>query len=344
MNHYNNYNKVIEMKYNKIQKIGLMLVSIACGLSSSFTSANEYNLDLAGASPGGLWAMIGAGVNQAVKAENPKSTITYQTSGGGLANIGLLERDGASMAIIHDAELLIAKNGSAPFTAPITDLRVLAYLYTWAPMQPVISKSFAEKWKISSFEDIAKVKAPITIAINKRGNVTSQVAEKMLEAIGASIDNIESWGGRVIYAASGEQTTLMKDRRVDMFMNGLFVGHRGIMQVASSIDVSLLPLSEKTIKTVSEQTGSEPFVIPGDSYKWAPNDIPGVALGAALVVRQDMDSEVAYNLTKALFKNYKKIAGVHRAMNALTPEIMASMKVVPYHKGARRYLKEVGKL
>ena len=61
-------------------------------------------------------------------------------------------------------------------------------------------------------------------------------------------------------------------------------------------------------------------------------------------MRRDMDSEVAYNLTKALFKNYKKIAGVHRAMNALTPEIMASMKVVPYHKGARRYLKEVGKL
>jgi TRAP-type uncharacterized transport system substrate-binding protein len=33
---------------------------------------------------------------------------------------------------------------------------------------------------------------------------------------------------------------------------------------------------------------------------------------------------------------------VHPAMRALTPEVMASIDVVPFHAGALRYLKEVG--
>lgn len=55
-----------------------------------------------------------------------------------------------------------------------------------------------------------------------------------------------------------------------------------------------------------------------------------------------MDDETAYNLTKAIFENYEQVAGVHPAMKALTPEVMASVDVVPYHPGALKYLKEAG--
>lgn len=322
--------------------VGCFLVALSCLFSVSQASAEEYKLTVAGASPGGLWSLIGAGIDQAVKAEYPGSTVTYQTSGGGIANAMLLERNESNMAIIHDAELLMAKKGKAPFPAPITDLRVLCYLYTWAPMQAVISKSFAEKYGISTFADIAKVKPPITVTINKRGNVTADVALEMLKAIGATPENIEKWGGKIIYAASGEQSTLMQDRRVDMMINGLFVGQKSILQIASNIDVKLLPLSAETIKAVASETGTAPYLIPKGAYSWSENPVPTVALGAALVVRKDMDDKTAYNLTKALFDHYKKIGAVHKAMQALTPKVMASVQVVPYHEGAKRYLKEIG--
>lgn len=330
------------MKYQILKKIGCYIAVIGCLFGSSVASAEEYKMTLAGASPGGLWALIGAGVDQAVKAEYPGSTITYQTSGGGIANVALLSRNDSNLAIIHDVELQMANRGRAPFIEPITNLRTLCYLYTWAPMQAVMSKSFAEKYGITNFSDIAKVKPPITITVNKRGNVTAEVALSMLEAIGATQDEIESWGGKIIYAASGEQTSLMQDRRADLMLNGIFVGHRAITQIASSIDVTLLSLSEDTITKVSGEMGVAPFTIPANAYSWEPEEVKGVALGAALVVREDMDEETAYNLTKALFSNYQKISAVHNAMKALTPEVMASLKVVPYHDGAKRYLKESG--
>jgi hypothetical protein len=40
--------------------------------------------------------------------------------------------------------------------------------------------------------------------------------------------------------------------------------------------------------------------------------------------------------------NIDKMKGVHKSMQALTPELMASVKVVPYHPGAARAYKEAG--
>ncbi|QOR37974.1 TAXI family TRAP transporter solute-binding subunit [Billgrantia diversa] len=321
----------------------MAMALVVPGLMMNAASAQEYNLTVAGASPGGLWSLLGAGLDSALKAEYSGSTVTYQTSGGGIANVAVLQRGDASLGIVEDAVLQLARDGEDPFREAVNDdIRVLSYLYTWAPMQAVIREEFAEKHGISSFEDIAEVKPPITIAINKRGNIASSVAEAMLEAIGAGPEEIKSWGGDIIYAASSEQSGLIQDRRIDMFLNSLFVGQSSIMQAASSVDVNLLPLSEDVIQEVTEKTGTNAFTIPGGAYEWAPDETPTVSISATLAVRSDMDEAMAYNLTKALYENYEKISGVHPAMESLTPEIMANVEVVPYHDGAERYLKEVG--
>lgn len=317
-----------------------LLMSTAPAVAESET---EYNLTVAGASPGGLWSLLGAGLDAALKAEYPGSTVTYQTSGGGIANVMVLKRGDASLAIIEDAVLRLASEGEAPFREPAKDdIRILSYLYTWAPMQAFIREEFADEYGIETFSDIAEVKPPITIAINKRGNIASSVAVAMLKAIGAGPEQIKSWGGDIIYAASGEQSNLIQDRRIDMFLNSLFVRQSSIMQAATSVDLDLLPLSDETIKKVAEKTGTQPFVIPGGAYEWINEDTPTVSISAALAVRSDMKDETAYKLTKALYENFEKIANVHPAMKRLNPRIMASAEVIPYHDGALRYLKEAG--
>lgn len=326
-----------------IKKSLMAMALVAPGLMMNVASAQSYNLTVSGASPGGLWSLLGAGLDSALKEDFPGSTVTYQTSGGGIANVAILQRDDANLAIIEDSVLQLARDGEAPFREPVNDdIRVLAYLYTWSPMQAVIRESVAERYGIKNFEDISEVEAPLTIAINRRGNIASNISEVMLETIGAGPDELKSWGGDIIYAASGEQTSLIQDRRIDMFLNSLFVGQASIMQAASSVDLKLLSLADETINIVAERAGANPFVIPGGAYEWAPGDTPTVTVSAALAVRSDMDEDMAYDLTKAFYENYEKIAGVHSAMRTLTPEIMASVEVVPYHNGAARYLSEVG--
>jgi TRAP transporter TAXI family solute receptor len=319
--------------------IGLTLSLFCLG-----ATAQTYKLTLSGASPSGLWSVLGVGINGAVNSEYPGSNVTYQTSGGGLANIALLDQGKVELGIAHDAELRIATAGDKPFVKPITSLRAIALLYNWAPMQMVITKAFAEKYGIHSFDDIAIKKPPLRVSFNKRGNITEHVAVKMFNAMGVNLDDIKKWGGDVIYAASDEQGDLMKDNRIDMLTNGVFVRTSFIVQAGDAVNLVLLPVSEKVIQQVSKELGVERFVVKGGSYTWQPEDVPTVALGAALVVNSKMDDKVAYDLAKALYTHIDKLRGAHSTMKAITPEFLAKQRVIPYHKGAETYYRELGLL
>lgn len=322
----------------------IIVFGLALALSSLVAKAEPYKMTLSGASPSGLWTMIGIGIDGAVKESFPGSSITYQTSGGGLANIALLDQGKVELGIAHDAELRIATLGARPFSKPVTSLRALALLYNWAPMQMVMSKAFAEKYKIHSFDDIAIKKPPLRIALNKRGNITEHVAVEMFKAIGVTLDDIKKWGGDVIYAASDEQGDLMKDKRIDMFANGVFVRTSFIVQAGDAVELVLLPVSEAVVNTVSQELSVAPFTIKAGSYAWQPTDVPTVALSAVLVVNSKMDDKVAHDLAAALHKHVDKLQGAHGSLKAITPEFLASQKIVPYHKGAEDYYREAGLL
>lgn len=325
-----------------MRKLLLFSCALLLNIGAGTASAETYNYTLAGASPGGLWTSLGVGVDAAAKAAYPGSTITYQTSGGGIANIALLQQKKVQMGIVHDAELKIAVNGGAPFNKPVSELRMLANMYDWAPMFVIVTKAFADKHGLKTFEDLAAKKPPMRLVLNRRGNIAYSVGEQMLKTIGVSLDDVKKWGGEVILAASGEQTDLMKDRRADVMINSLFVRHGSLLELEQSIDIVHLPLAKKVIDQVAKEAGIKAFVIPAKSYKNQPEPIPTVTLSAGVAVNAAMDDKTAYNLTKALVEHIGKIKEVHKSMQALTPQLMASQTVVPFHPGAARYYKEAG--
>lgn len=322
-------------------------LTIAAGLAVALAGAAQaqpYQLTLAGASPGGLWSAIGLGLDKAMKAAYPGSTVTYQTSGGGIANVQLLEKQTVPLGIVHNMELRMAKNGEAPFKSKVEDLRVIGYLYNWAPVQLVMTKEFADKHGIKTFEDIAVKKPPLRVATNRRGNVVHDVVDRMFKAIGVTDKDIEKWGGSVVPAASQEQGDLMRNRRIDAIFNSLFVGQRSILEVSQAIDVVMLPVGDATIKKVTGETGTDRFVIPAKSYAFQPEATPAVSLGAMLVANKSMSDQEAYNIAKAMVEHAKEMQSVHPAMKALTPKFMTEQKAGEFHPGAAKLYKEKGLL
>jgi hypothetical protein len=318
----------------------LSAVVLAGGVAPA--TAQTYNLTLCGASPGGLWSLLGAGVDAAVKAAYPGSTVTYQTSGGGLANVALLDQGRCDLAIIHDAEAKAAIQGLEPFDAPVTSMATIAQLYTWAPMQAIVNADYAEEHGLETLEDIAEQQLPIDLVLNRRGNIVSAIGESMLNAIGASPEQIEEWGGSVTYAASGEQGDLMRDRRVDMLLNSLFVNHSSIRELASSIDVKLLPVTDETAQKVIDEWDIQRYTIPASAYDWNPQDTLTVTVSAQLFVRADAEDEFVNNIASALVEHYEELQGVHGAMKPLDVELMAGAGTVDYHPAAQAVYSQAG--
>ena len=319
----------------------VLIVCLAYGCTQKETT-RVLNLTLCGASPSGLWSLLAAGIDSAMKELYQNSTVTYQTSGGGFANVRGLREARCDLALIHDAEATIAWNGEQPFNKSHTGLRTIAVLYNWAPLQLIISKTFVEKHKVYSLEDIVEKKVPIRILLNRRGNISSQVGEAMLNAAGATLEDIANWGGTVTFSASEEQGDLMRNRRADAVLNSLFVGHNSILQIADAVDVTLLPVSQKTASKVAEQFGIIEYTIPGGSYEWTPEPILTVSLSAHLFALENYPGQIISNLTEALTQHIDKLKVVHSAMHPLSVELMASSDTIPYHDEALKVFTKLG--
>jgi TRAP-type uncharacterized transport system substrate-binding protein len=259
-----------------MRKLALTVCALAGLTLSVATQAQTYNYTLAGASPGGLWSNIGVGMDQVMKAAHPGSTVTYQTTGGGIANAQLLEQKKVQ---------------------PAKDLRPLAYLYNWSPFQLLLTKDFADRHGIKTFEDIVTKKAPVRVVLNRRGNIAYDLAVRMFAAAGASLDDIKAWGGNVVLAGSEEQGDLLKDRRVDFLFNSLFIGQRSLVEVGQALPVVMLPVSKAVIDKVAKETGADPYVIKANSYAWQPQDVPTISLGAFVVANAAMSDAEAKAIT-----------------------------------------------
>ena len=197
-------------------KLKALVIAACLGLSAGAAQAEPVNLTLSGGNPGGLWSLLGAGMDKAAKQADSDSVITYQATGGGFANIGLLGANRTDLGMVHDAEVKLALTGQEPFQAPITNMMAIGYMYNWAPMHFFLSQDLAEEYNIDSLDDIATSGAPISIGINRSGNITGNVALFMLEKAGLDEDTLNANGGSFVRAGANEQGDLMQDGRIDM--------------------------------------------------------------------------------------------------------------------------------
>ncbi|MEK9679707.1 MAG: TAXI family TRAP transporter solute-binding subunit [Rhodospirillaceae bacterium] len=310
--------------------------------------AQKYNLTLSGASPGGLWSRIGGGIDAAIAKAHPGSTVTYQTSSGGLANVPLVSRGKVPMGLATDGELSAAVKGTAPFKTGLTNVRTLFRVYTpesrFQLTHILVAKSFADKHGIKSFSDIVNKKIPMRVGINRRGNMDSNVSEAVMAQMGATKSAIEGWGGQVVHAASKELVSLALDRRIDVVNFGIAYNHPRIREIAKGVSPVLVDIPIGVASNVAKQFGGAPCGIKAGEYKWSPGAVNGVCIGAVVVVNANMDEKLAYTITKAMVEQIEEFKNKsHRLIKkTATEKVLASPGVAPHHPGAAKYFKEKG--
>jgi TRAP transporter TAXI family solute receptor len=312
-------------------------------------SAQPYNLTIAGYSPGGLVSTVGAGLDRALNAAYPGSTVTYQTSSGGLANAMLLEQKKVPLGLISDTELDVVLKGKPPFKQAIKDLRILFHPYSagsrFQATHFLANKEWAQKNGIATVADIAKKKPAMRIAVNRPGNIDGDVSLAVLAANGIAQDDIKKWGGQVVRAASQEMTSLMLDRRLDLVSFGISIDHPRIREMANGLELVMLPIADDTAKKVADDLGGKTCPIKAGEYKFLATDSASICVGMNVLARADMDEQTVYNVTKGITENLDKYKAAHRLLQkVVTLESFTEAGLAPFHPGAAKYYKEKGLL
>ena len=327
---------------------GLTLVLSLYGQPLLAGPFGVQNLTVSGASPGGLWSALGLGLDKVINKAYPGSTITYQTSSGGLANAKLVADNKVPLGIISDMELKSAWDGTGVFKGkPQQDLRVLFRLFTaesrFQATHLIMNRDYATEQGIQSFADIVAKKPALRVAVNRPGNIDGDTGIAILEALGASLDTIKSWGGQVIRGATNEQTGLMADRRLDLANFGVSYNHASVTEMANAIPLMMLDVTEPVANKVVASIGGKVCQFKKDEYSFLEHDSTTVCTGAVLVVNKSMDDDTAYAITKAMIENLDAFKSAHRLLaEATTAESIAEGAVAPWHPGAERALREAG--
>ena len=242
----------------------------------------------------------------------------------GLRNSGFAQSDVAYWAYTG--------TGTMEGKEPAKDLRTIAALF-----QEHIHLVALKKSNINSVKDLKGKR----VSLDEPGSGTYVDAKLILESNGLSTSDVKA------EALKGKAATdALRNGKVDAIFVVAGYPTGAIVELASAVDIKLVPIDGAGAKALTSKYGffSE-SPIPSGTYEGV-DQVNTVAVGAQWFTSAKEDSELIYQITKALWnKESRKLMDVgHAKGKTITPDTALSGVGVPLHPGAEKFYKEAGLL
>lgn len=327
--------KLLSILLVALLALGMVACSQPAGNADPGTQAPEGGiaslqrlLMVTGGDSGTYYALGGVIANTLTEKVN-NLEITATTSGASAANARALNNGEAELAILQNDVLGYAYTGTDSMEADgaMPKLRAIAGMYP-----EVIQLVALKSSNISTIEDLKGKK----VCVGDAGSGSEVNAKQILAAAGLSYDDFN-----VQYLSFAEASTAMQNGTVDAAFATSALPNTAIVELSNMTDIVVVPIEGATADAL---VAAHPFYaktsIGADVYNVAAAD--SVAIIATLACTEDMDEEVAYQITKALFEQKESIAAGHARGKDIDVKKAADGITIPFHPGAVRYLSEQG--
>ena len=251
-----------------------------------------------------------------------------QTSGGSVANIRDLSSGGIEAGLVQADVALWALQGQGPFAGePGRGVRAVASLYP--ERLQVLVRRDADIGSISDFKGKC-------ISLDEAGSGTLAVMRIVLDTYGLTEGDFKP-----VYLKP-EFTT---ERLAQGQLHGISLMAGTPAQAIAEIidqDYTLVPIEQEMAAQISQH---HPYLVPGvipeDTYPGI-SETPTLQVHALLLVREDMDADLVYHLTAALWNEQTRslLHNAHFQGHSITEQTALHGLTVPLHPGARRYYEE----
>ena len=327
----------------------VLFVAMSMVLISPAAAAKKSFFAIATGGTGGTYYPLGGVLAQALSNKLPNVIVTAQSGNASVANCNLIRSHQIESAFVQNNVAYYAYNGVEQFDGkPVKNLRAIASLYP-----ETIQIIAREGAGIKCAEDMKGKK----LVPGDRGSGTEVDCLAVLTGLGLTykdFDNVD-WLG---FSGAGQR---LKDRQADVAFITAGWPTAAITELATTSDITLVPLKDKTIAKIIK---AHPFyakvVIPAGTYKGVDKDTPTITTMAQWVVDAAVPEEMVYELTKALWDKGAFVLRKKGGKAAAAPsgaEIMAKAHAkgkdvtlntaldgvaIPLHPGAKKFYREKG--
>lgn len=311
---------------------GVMALSMI-GLNSQTLAETFVTIGTGGQT--GVYYQVGGAicrlVNRGTKDHDIKCT---HTTGGSVANINGIRAGDLDLGVAQSDWQFHAYNGTAPDKFPDGKFEELRAVFSVHP-EPFTVVARADSG-IEKFEDLVGKR----VNIGNPGSGARATFEVVMKEMGWTNESFTL----AAELKSSEQAAALCDNKVDAIV--FTVGHPAgtIKEATTSCDSKLINVNNDTIKSLAE--GADFYAmatIPAGLYTGTPDAIETFGVGATFVASSKTSPDVVYQMTKAVFDNFKRFKKMHPAFNNLEEANMIKNNLsAPLHEGALRYYKERG--
>ncbi|MBL8672261.1 MAG: TAXI family TRAP transporter solute-binding subunit [Alphaproteobacteria bacterium] len=302
-------------------------MGLACLVSGP--AAAQQQVRLMTGPQGGVWVPMG-GAFKALWEKAVPGLAVQTLPGAGIANVRGVDEDKAEAGFGNSITSVDGVNGLAPFPKKTTKVCQLANLYPQYFQVVVLANS-----GINGLKDL-KGKS---IAIQPRGNTAELITQHVLQIAGMTYGDVKA----SFVASYTDAASLLKDGHAQAFTLGTTIPASSVMDVASGRDIKLIGVSAEDVAAMKKiNAGYGKVAVPADTYPKQGKPVDVIGYSAHLVVSCALPAEMVYAMTKSIADNVKDLAPINKAVESLTPKMMAEDIGVPFHPGAAKFYKEKG--
>ena len=309
-----------------IRIVGALLLAAA-------TAAQAQNISIATGGTGGVYYPLGGGLGAMLTKAIPGLTATAEVTGGSVANLQLIGTGKPYLAFTQADAAIDALKGQDKFKGKPIPVRTLAVLYP--NRMHVVTM---EGTGITRIQDMKGKR----VSTGSGGSATEVFAFRVIEAAGMDKDR-DMTRERL---GAAESVNALKDRKIDAFfwVGGLPTAAVTDLANSPGVKIRMIDIAQ-LVPAMTRKYGNVYIkdVIPKETYKGMEKDNQAATVTNLLAVHKDMNEDLAYKITKAVFEHREDLIRVHKeAQNIKLENQKAEASSIPWHPGALRYFAEKG--
>lgn len=316
---------------------GLLLFLFIAVFMCNTVSA-QIRLEGTAGGVGGTWYNTLASLASLINEKDSSIRINV-APGGGVANPATIGEGQFDIGWVYPTFAKMAYEGKDTYKKEYKDLRVIATGFSLN----YIELSKLADYDISSLEEIFKEKKPVRFLTGKQTTSTGFFFTKMLEFYNSSVEEIESWGGKVLFSAYGDWASLAQDGHIDVMFNQIALPSPQLQEITTYRKVELIPFAEDFRDYLAEEYALEKTVIPAGSYNFLKTDIPTVRFANALAVNKSVSDEAVTRILEIIDQNIEEVKSIHPSWKS-DFDIRNAWKYagVSLHPAAEKFYKDKG--
>lgn len=312
-----------------VTRIAQILLVLFLFTGVAFAADTQY-IKISAGTVGGTW-FSGGSVLASIITEKIEGAHASPTIGGGVSNCRDLDANRAQIGYSYSGTALDAWKGNAPFKKPLKNLRYIANQY----IEPFHIVFMANK-EYTSMDDLKGT----SFSPGKEGYTGKIIFDLLLKELEMNYDMF----GKATYVGFNDGALLMKDGHIDFYAMLTMPPNAAFMDVDTFSPVTILEFSEDLVDKMVKEYGMEKWIIPAGAYSGVKQDVTTVGYSGGFYCSKDLSEDLVYKITKALWENSERFVAVAPASFKAQIKLENALRgtVLPLHKGAYKFYKEVG--